>query len=160
MKKISKFVFAFYLILLTWGIMFKFGGHLSLPSVHIWYVNLIPYAQSGGSLEIAFNVFVFIPYGLLFMTVAKRLTFWQKFLIIMATSFIFEFIQFLTNIGVADITDLINNSIGGLLGLGIYQLLSKKIRSDKLDVSIPFVLILIILFLLILLSTMHLRFRF
>ncbi len=63
----------------------------------------------------------------------KRLSFSKKLGIIFLVSFLAELIQFLFGIGVADITDVITNTTGGLIGLWAYQLLNKHLSTNKLD---------------------------
>lgn len=54
----------------------------------------------------------------------------QKIFAISGTAFIFETIQFVFAIGRADITDVLANALGGIIGIGIYALLSKVFRSS------------------------------
>lgn len=49
------------------------------------------------------------------------LTFW--------ISLIFELTQFILALGACDITDLINNTIGGIIGISIYFMLTKIFKS-------------------------------
>lgn len=44
-------------------------------------------------------------------------------------SFLFESIQFIFRIGAFDVTDLIDNSLGGLLGIWFYRLLTQAFRN-------------------------------
>ena len=44
-----------------------------------------------------------------------------------------ELIQFIFAIGATDITDVITNTVGGFLGLKLYNLSNKYINSEKLD---------------------------
>ena len=103
----------------------------------------------------------FFPFGVLLNVNFKGLSFSKKLGIIFLVSFFAEFIQFLFGIGVADITDVITNTTGGLIGLWFYQLLNKHISTNKLDrlaVILGYVLLLfLIVAFLFLTRTIRLR---
>ena len=110
-------VFVLYLLGLIWSLLFKFGD-FPLPRIGEFYVNLEPFARSSGRLEILANLLIFVPFGLLGSFRFQRLRtvlYWAILL-----SLAIESLQFLTNIGAADITDWITNSLGALLGVGLY----------------------------------------
>lgn len=54
--------------------------------------------------------------------------FGNKVFAIAALSLIFEITQFIFAIGRADITDVLSNTLGGIIGIGIYALLSKALK--------------------------------
>ncbi len=128
-KKLTLELLVVYLAVLTWIIIFKmqFPGDAGLP--HMRNVNLIPFGQSvivNGRIEfseIIQNVLVFIPYGLLMGILWEEKPFLVKFLPIVLTSFAFESIQYIGAVGASDITDLITNSLGGIIGLVIASVL-------------------------------------
>jgi glycopeptide antibiotics resistance protein len=96
------------------------------------------------------NFVVFIPFGLLLSTVFKKVIFWQKLVIIFVSSMVIETTQYLLAIGVSDITDVITNTTGGLVGLAAYSLCKDYINSKKIDRFITiFITLLIILSLLL-----------
>lgn len=74
------------------------------------------------------NIILFIPLGILLCAIkkkpqrAKTRSFFQGFIF----SFLIETAQFVIHSGQADIDDIIFNTIGLLLGLGIYHLLFDK----------------------------------
>jgi glycopeptide antibiotics resistance protein len=49
---------------------------------------------------------------------------------IFGVSILFEIIQFIFGLGASDITDLINNTLGGVIGILIYFILNKIFKSD------------------------------
>ena len=49
----------------------------------------------------------------------------KQFIPIICTSLIFEIIQFVFAIGASDITDMISNSLGGIIGIAIAVSISK-----------------------------------
>ncbi len=93
------------------------------------------------------NCIFFIPFGLLLNVNFKTIGFLAKFAFILIFSLTAELIQFIFAIGATDITDLITNGVGGLLGLKLYDLSNKYINTDKLDrVIISIGTLLLILF--------------
>ncbi|MEN2256314.1 VanZ family protein (plasmid) [Paraclostridium benzoelyticum] len=56
--------------------------------------------------------------------------FYKKILPIFGVSLLFEITQFIFGLGASDITDLINNTLGGAIGILIYFILIKIFKSD------------------------------
>ena len=137
MKSLSKTVFVLYLLILLWLVLFKFSFDIS--SVLLNYqsrsVNLIPFiASSGANLrEMIDNFVVFIPFGLLLSVNLKQTTFWRKLSSIFIFSLAAEVTQFVLAIGTTDITDVITNTLGGFVGLILYDFSKKYVDSEKLD---------------------------
>ena len=69
--------------------------------------------------EVIQNALIFIPYGIFISTLWDKKPFIVKVLPIILTSFLFETIQFVFAIGASDITDIIANSLGGVIGIAI-----------------------------------------
>lgn len=123
-KKCTLGLLIFYLVALTWIILFKFQFSIAdLP--HLRNINLIPFGNSvivNGTIdfsEIIQNLLVFIPYGLFIHILWEEKPILKQFLPIICTSFLFEIVQFIFAIGGTDITDIITNSLGGVLGIVI-----------------------------------------
>ena len=133
-KKITLGLLVFYLVALTWIILFKIQFSIAdLP--HLRNINLIPFADSvivNGTIdfsEIIQNVLAFIPYGLFVHILWEKKPILKQFLPIVCTSFLFEIVQFIFAIGGTDIKDIITNSLGGFLGIvlaiGIFKISNK-----------------------------------
>lgn len=153
-KKITLFLFIFYFIALIWIIIFKLCfSTADLP--HLRNINLIPFGDSvvtNGTIdygEIILNLLAFIPYGLFIRILWEHKPLLKQFAPIVCTSFAFEAVQFIFAIGASDITDIITNSLGGLLGIFIAVGISKA--SEKNWIKIINILSLIGAILLILL---------
>ena len=130
-------LFAIYALVLVGVILFKFPfSYQEDGSGRV--LNLIPLAGSyrdGGGLrvdELVENVFIFVPLGLYVSMVARNWSFWKKTLLIVGVTVAFEVIQYVFVLGRADITDVLTNAIGGVLGIGVYALLARilKRRTD------------------------------
>jgi glycopeptide antibiotics resistance protein len=134
-KKISYCVFIVYLLLLIWLVLFKFSLNVSeLP--HIRHINMIPFSESliiNGKLdisEIVYNVLVFVPLGVYTAIFKAKSGFVIKAMPAFFISITFELIQYIFSIGATDITDVIDNTAGGIAGILLYMIL-KKIFTEK-----------------------------
>ena len=142
-----KISFVLYFFLLTWIIVFKF--RLDITTLrYLRSINLIPFKENELK-EIFINIFLFIPYGMYLgeLTEKKSLTVGM----IILTSFIFELLQYILHIGISDITDIMMNTLGGIIGILFISILKHKISNNKVfNHSIKYLLS-IIPFLMILL---------
>jgi glycopeptide antibiotics resistance protein len=134
-NSLSKIALAVYTATLLWLILFKFSVHFgSVLSYDNRSINLVPFSNSSGSSgEMVGNVLVFVPFGLLLGVNFERLDLRRKLLVVFAFSLAAEVIQYIVAIGVSDITDVITNTLGGLLGLMAYDLARRQSRKESLD---------------------------
>ena len=153
-KILSRGLLALYLVILIWLVLFKFKFNISsvLDYQHR-NLNLVPFAAPSivdgktNIREIIYNGVFFIPLGLLLSVNFKKARFLSRLTFIFAFSLTAELIQFIFAIGATDITDLIMNTLGGFLGLKLYDLGSKYISNEKLDRAIIYTgLLLFVLF--------------
>lgn len=131
-KTVSAILFAIYLVLLTWLILFKMQTDLNMAlSINSRSINWVPFAGAvivNGRIylsEIFWNIACFAPVGIYLSILADRWTLPQKVALIAALSFCYELLQYLFAIGASDITDLLMNTLGGLLGIDAFALLRK-----------------------------------
>lgn len=155
-KQNAKLLFYAYIIALVWIILLKFSVSIDdiknlSHSLHR-NINLIPFAQSqllNGSLnleEIVSNIIIFIPFGCLLKVTYKR-NFLETLVIVCSFSITIEILQFVFAIGATDITDIITNTIGGILGYGVYTSFNKIFgnKTDKLLVNVGIIIFVIFL---------------
>lgn len=154
MKLLSRALFGLYLLILVWLVLFKLSFDFSwVLAYQTRSLNLIPFAHfSPSNLRgMIYNFVVFIPFGLLLCVNFKRANFWRKLAFVFMFSLAAEIIQFVFAIGVTDITDVIMNTSGGLLGIIVYDLSKRYVENEKLDRFIVVTAtILLILFILLL----------
>jgi len=141
-KNISLAVFAIYLFLLTWLILFKFSTNIDeIKNLNIRNINLIPFSEPAiinGKIsfkEIIYNILVFVPLGVYVKILKPDWSFGMKILPGLFLSFIYETIQFIFAIGASDITDIIGNTLGSMAGLAVCALFIKLFK-DKFVVII------------------------
>lgn len=137
-------VFIFYLWFIFKNILFKLVSPFELFSLQRYFyrnVNWIPFydAFSGNfdTLDIFGNFVVFIPLGVYtaYFFPKKRYAFLAPLLL----SVFFEACQYLFAIGATDITDVMTNTLGGALGVGIYYLLKRIFKNrERIKSSIAF----------------------
>lgn len=138
-KRISYVIFAIYLLLLVWLILFKFS--ISFHDLaHIRNINLIPFGDSAvinGRIsfgEILWNILVFIPLGVYICIFKQDWTFVKKAVPCFLLSLLFEIIQYVFAIGASDITDIIGNTLGGITGIAVFALFRRFFREKCITV--------------------------
>lgn len=138
-KKLTRGLLIVYLAALIWIIIFKMQlSFQGLP--HLRKINLIPFAESmvtNGKTnysEIINNAAAFIPFGIFMGMLLQGQAFFKKVAPVFLTSLAFEVIQFVFSIGASDITDLLANTFGGLIGIGFFFLLEKIFKRNTLKI--------------------------
>lgn len=90
-------------------------------------LNLIPFhydIEVGTHVEEVFlNALVFVPLGLYLCMLGMKA--WKAILLGLCLSFVFEALQYALSIGAADVTDLLMNTLGTAIGVGVYLLLRR-----------------------------------
>lgn len=134
-QKTTKILFIIYIIILVWIILFKLSFNFS-DIGRLRSVNLIPFKYDIETTfqlkEVIDNILIFIPMGVLL----KMLKFDNKRTILFGflTSFSFEIMQYMFQIGVSDITDIITNTTGTIIGMLFYIILCKIFKNrEKID---------------------------
>src|SRR4030095_921222 len=137
MKTLSWALFAAYLLILLWLVLFKFSYDLIavIRNFQTRSLNLIPFAYANTS-EVISNIIAFIPFGVMLGVNFKQIAFRYKIAVIFAFSLAAEIIQYFLAIGSQDITDLIMNTLGGLVGLSAYEVASRQTDDRTLDIGI------------------------
>ena len=131
-NKLTSVLFIIYLIVLFWILLFKLGVRFSYMENRI--VNLIPFAKIDVA-EIILNVVIFVPLGIYAGVLFERWGFVKKLFFFFLISLMFEGLQFIFKIGAFDITDIITNISGGIIGSLIFETIEKlfnnSVKSQK-----------------------------
>ncbi|MDR1432557.1 MAG: VanZ family protein [Propionibacteriaceae bacterium] len=118
-------LFAVYAVGLVAVVILKLPYLMVSGDDGIRVVNLVPF---GGSIdrqgrfaweEIAYNTAVFIPLGV-YLSAMTRWNATKRILVAAGVSVAFEMTQFAFGIGVSDITDVISNTAGAVIGIGVH----------------------------------------
>ena len=143
-NRLTAALFVIYLRLVTWIILFKLQFSLS-EFGRFRSINLIPFAGSlivNGKVrlsEIFENILVFVPVGIYLSMLRSDLSFLKRTALIAGYSLLLETLQYILAVGATDITDLIDNTLGGIIGIGLYAGAGRLIRQkDKLDKILKF----------------------
>lgn len=138
----SYIVVGIYLFLLTWLVLFKFSVSIEeISQISMRNINLIPLKESvivNGKLqlrEIIYNVLVFVPLGVYVQIFRPDWTFYKKVLPGLVLSLIYETVQFVFAIGASDITDIIGNTLGVIVGIGLSCILKNSFNKRHISIT-------------------------
>ncbi|MDF2593714.1 MAG: protein VanZ [Clostridia bacterium] len=137
---ITIILFLIYILLLTGVILFKLPFYSAEISDGIRVINLIPLKgsldQNGiiDSREIIQNIFIFIPLGIYIHMLKSEWPFMKKTFAVTGLTLSFEVIQFIFTMGRTDITDILGNTLGGIIGIGIYAILLNILKSRRVKI--------------------------
>lgn len=140
-------MFTFYLVLLLSITIFKYvtpWGLFDQNRVINRSINLVPFETirayvTGKSLvsqtvvwnNILGNICLFLPLGVYMQLFRTRKNCLFSIAIISLISLGIELIQFVFGIGVTDIDDIILNSLGGVIGVLLYQLIDLAVKDKR-----------------------------
>ena len=133
-RNLTRILFAVYFLILVWILLFKMS--FSIDELYKnRSINIIPFMSSvivNGKIdisEIINNIVVFIPVGIYVCMLKKDWCILKKISVGFFISLSIEVLQFILAIGATDITDLIGNTLGGGLGIGVFYLFSKVFKN-------------------------------
>ena len=132
---LTKTLFIIYLLLLAGVVLFKLPFYSNELSDGVRVINLIPFGDSGNFREIFDNILVFIPLGIYISMLNPKWSFIKKLLPIFYLTLAFEIIQFIFAIGRSDITDVLGNTLGGIIGIGIYERFKKMFKKKTFKIA-------------------------
>ena len=120
------FLFVYYLLLLCSTVIFREARTTLHQGFNpFWHYK----AFSQGKLlllpEAVMNVLVFIPIGFALCLTFRRIRWWQTVVIGMALSVGIELLQLVFKRGCADIDDVIHNTLGCVVGCGLYWAMTR-----------------------------------
>lgn len=142
MSKKNKFIavslFIIYILVLTWIIIFKTMPYLTyMPARSL---NLIPFkgtAVYNGRYdyrELVGNIIIFIPFGVFISMAVRKFNLVAAFVYGAVLSFVYETIQYILVCGAADITDVIMNTAGALIGAIVYLIFKVIFKNKHIEV--------------------------
>lgn len=158
----ARVIFVIYLFLLVWLIMFKLNPN-PLRVVGYRSLGLVPFSNitviNGRTdyRETLLNVVAFIPLGVYLHVFRPRWPLLRVIALCLSVSFSFEALQYIFALGATDVTDLITNTGGGIIGIALAYFLERVFGEKYVTIInniaiavLTLVAILIILMLLLL----------
>ena len=149
---LTKILFIGYTLILVWILLFKMS--FSLDELYkSRSINIIPFMGSvivNGRIdisEIINNIIVFVPVGIYICMLKENWSILRKISVGFFISLGIEVLQFILAIGATDITDLIGNTLGGIIGIGVFYLFSKVFKNKTNNIINTLALIATILLL-------------
>ena len=139
-SKLTIILFAIYLLLLIGVILFKLPFYSPDFFAEERTINLIPFGGSfdeHGALllrELLYNVLLYVPMGIYICMLKNEWSFVRKLYAIIGFSLAVEVIQYIFAMGRTDVTDLITNTLGGIIGIGISVILFKIIKKNTIKI--------------------------
>jgi glycopeptide antibiotics resistance protein len=92
--------------------------------------NLVPFSEpSILSSENILNVIIFVPLGIYAGTLFKKWLIVRKLFLFFLLTFIVEGLQYIFRLGAFDVTDIVTNTFGGVIGLLIFKGLCKTFNN-------------------------------
>ncbi|GEK20196.1 VanZ family protein [Cellulomonas xylanilytica] len=125
-------LFVVYLALLVWAVLWK----LEAPWVGVAgerIVKLVPFVATSGAgassrSDVVANVALFVPFGLYLGLLAPAWRWWKVAAAAGAASMALEVAQYVLAVGSSDLTDVVVNTAGALVGLGLLALARRRYR--------------------------------
>jgi glycopeptide antibiotics resistance protein len=137
--QLTNVLFIIYIAAIFWILLLKLGVQFSYMENR--NVNLIPFRELFTSAEridlaqVIMNIVIFVPLGVYTCLSFKRWGFPKKLFFFCSISIMLEVLQYILKIGAFDITDIINNTLGGIAGLMIFEIIERSfnnsVRSQK-----------------------------
>lgn len=130
--RVTRILWVVYLLILCWVLVLKLGVSFSYMGER--RVNLLPFADyiaTNGRIdktEMVLNVLAFIPVGIYVAMLLPSSSLGGRMLRISFISVGVECIQWILGTGAFDTTDMVTNSLGGLIGVATVELLVKLTR--------------------------------
>lgn len=162
--KLTTALFIIYGIALVWVLIFKLGVQFSYMENR--NTNVIPFNEAViFTAENILNVLIFVPPGVYAGVLFIRWIFSKKLFFLFLLSLLVEGLQYLFRVGAFDVTDLITNTLGGLIGLLVFSALERAfqngIRAQKFInfLAIPATALLILLLVLLKMNLLPVRYQ-
>lgn len=112
----------------------RVGGHTSNLNLQLFS----SYKEAWNSFSevewrnIILNILLFVPMGIVLPVVFKRInSFWRVSLTGLAIAVCIELVQFIKKIGITELDDVVNNTLGTMIGYGLFALAVWVVRKKQ-----------------------------
>jgi glycopeptide antibiotics resistance protein len=127
-NRLTTTLFTIYLIALYWILLLKLG--VSFSYVGTRRANLIPFREPLIlNSENVLNVVIFVPLGIYAGILFETWSFGRRVLLFFLLSLIVEAVQYIFRLGAFDVTDIITNTLGAVIGFMLFIAIQKAFDS-------------------------------
>ena len=127
-NRLTTVLFIIYLIALYWILLLKLGVRFSYMENR--RANLIPFSEplilSGENI---LNIVIFVPLGIYVGILFERWILGKRLVFVFLLSLLVEGLQYILRLGAFDVTDIITNTLGGVIGLIIFSAIGKAFNN-------------------------------
>ena len=137
-------VFIIYLVVVVGATMLRYRMHSFAGGIGELYPLFYSYKEAWNHFSarewrnIILNIMMFVPFGVLLPFVSKKFqAFWKTYLAGFLFTVLIEITQLLFHLGICELDDLMNNTVGAMIGYGFYRLfvlVVKKWRKQEIKV--------------------------
>ena len=126
-------LFAVYLVLLAWVVLWKLERPVGRRG-GVAHRQARPVRRHGGAgastpFDVVANLALFVPFGVYLGLLAPSWPWWKVAGAAAAASLGLEVAQYVLAVGSSDLTDVVVNTAGGLVGLGLLALARRRLRA-------------------------------
>lgn len=126
-NRFTAVLFAIYLATICYILLFKLGVRFSYGAER--NVNLVPFYQSAVlTAENILNAVIFVPFGIYTAILFYRWHFGTRILLLFIMSLVVEGLQFVLGIGAFDATDIVANTLGGIVGVLLFAAMAAVVK--------------------------------
>ena len=131
-------VFIIYLVVVVGATMLRYRMHSFAGGIGEIYPLFYSYKEAWNHFSarewrnIILNVMMFVPFGFLLPLVSEKFqAFWKTYLAGFLFTFLIEMTQLLFNLGICELDDFMNNTVGAMIGYGFYRLFMFIVKKWK-----------------------------
>ena len=131
-------VFIIYLVVVVGATMLRYRMHSFSGGIGEIYPLFYSYKEAWNHFStrewrnIILNIMMFVPFGFLLPLVSKKFqAFWKTYLAGFLFTFLIEMTQLLFNLGICELDDFMNNTVGAMIGYGFYRLFMFIVKKWK-----------------------------
>ena len=121
-------VFIIYLVVVVGATMLRYRMHSFAGGIGEIYPLFYSYKEAWNHFSarewrnIILNIMMFVPFGFLLPLVSKKFqAFWKTYLAGFLFTFLIEMTQLLLHLGICELDDFMNNTVGAMIGYGFYR---------------------------------------
>lgn len=131
-------VFIIYIVVVIGATMLRYRMYSTTGEMGEIYPLFYSYKEAWNHFSarewrnIILNIMMFVPFGFLLPLVSKKFqVFWKTYFAGFLFTFLIEMTQLLLNLGICELDDFMNNTVGAMIGYGFYRLFMFIVKKWK-----------------------------